>query len=154
MVTKRSEGIRWEGDTGRRRSPALLLPPPRTSLLAPFEQKAQRRASERGWSFKRQLSNFAHKQVHRKVQQKIFSSETLSRNKASQPDSTAAHSDALCKLPRSVWFSYTWNSFDDVTLAAFFSLFWWATEGADDGIQGSVRGEKGGYGIVFVCVFP
>lgn len=36
---------------------------------------------------------------------------------------------------------------------AFFSLFGWATEGVDAGIQGSLRGEKGGYGIVFCVCF-
>lgn len=31
-------------------------------------------------------------------------------------------------------FSYTWNSFYNVILVAFFSLYWWAIEKVDDGI--------------------
>lgn len=46
-------------------------------------------------------------------------------------------------------FSYTWNSFYNVILVAFFPLFRWAIEKVDDVIQGSLRGEKEGYGIVF-----
>lgn len=153
MVNKRSEGIwGWGTREGRWRS-APLLPSPFTSLLAPFHQKAQRRASERGWSFKRQLSNFAHKQVNRKVQQK---SSHLKHSAETEPISltTQLHIVTLSASYLEVFcFSYTWNSFYNVTLAAFFSLLWRATEEADDEIQGSVRGEKGGYGIVFfVCV--
>jgi len=64
-------------------------PPPFASLLGPFQQKAQRKASERGWSSKRQLSNFAHKQVNRKVQQK---SSHLKHSAETKPTNLTAYS--------------------------------------------------------------
>lgn len=62
---------------------------------------------------------------------KVLSSETLGRNNLCKGQ-TAAHVDALCKLPISVLFAYTWNHFYNIILVAFFSLFWWATENAGD----------------------
>lgn len=61
MVNKSSEGL----GVGQRRDGEAApqsFPRPRFSPC-PLSQMVQRRASERGWIFKRQLSNFAHKQV-------------------------------------------------------------------------------------------
>lgn len=58
-------------------APPFSSLPPSVALLAPFKQKVQRRASKEGWIFKRQLSNFAHKEVTEGTV-KILSSETLS----------------------------------------------------------------------------
>lgn len=48
MVTKRSEGTRWEGDTGRWRSPALLLPPPPGLLSLPPLSRRHREGHQKG----------------------------------------------------------------------------------------------------------
>ena len=112
MVNRRTEGTWRMGQ--RRRSPAwwLVTPcsflpaPSSASLLAPLQQKVQRRASERGWIFQRQLSSFAHKQVvvTGRYSKNPLIWNTVSRNKTCKHDSIAAHFDALCKLPRSVLF--------------------------------------------------
>lgn len=69
MVNERSEGLGWgqrrggeapPGGAGGAAPQCPLLP--RVSPC-PLSQTVQRRASEKGWIFKRQLSNFAHKQV-------------------------------------------------------------------------------------------